>query len=111
MALRAAKRQTSGKNLSAAALEEIRRHTRTNTSLTAAIEFAGDTMDVFVRNLSVAGAMVEGRNLPEQGQSVILRRNDQTIPGTVMWRAEGRCGVSFAHLVNVDELARTKGGI
>jgi len=98
-----------GFNLSAAALEEIRRHARTNTMLAAAIEFAGETQDVFVRNLSRAGAMIEGRNLPEQGESVVLRRSDQRIAGTVMWRAEGRCGLSFVRLVNVDELIKRKG--
>lgn len=96
--------------MSAAALEEIRRHTRTNTMLAATIQFGSHSADVFVRNLSKAGALVEGRNLPEQGESVELHRSDHRIPATVMWRAEGRCGLSFAHLVKVDDLIRRKGG-
>jgi hypothetical protein len=93
--------------VSAAALEEIRRHTRTNTMLAATIEFSGETLNVFVRNLSVAGAMIEGRGgLPEQGESVVLDRCGLRVPATVMWRAEGRCGLSFARLVKVQDLIR-----
>lgn len=95
--------------MSEAALEEIRRHSRTNTMLAATIEFGGVSRDVFVRNLSVAGAMLEGKTLPEQGQSVVLNRSDYRIPATVMWRAEGRCGLSFSHLVPVEDLIRRKG--
>lgn len=77
--------------------------------LAATIQFGGHNSDVFVRNISMAGALVEGRNLPEQGESVELRRSDYRIPATVMWRAEGRCGLSFTHLVKVDDLIRRKG--
>ncbi|MCP2839672.1 PilZ domain-containing protein, partial [Salmonella enterica] len=69
--------------MSEAALEEIRRHSRTNTMLAATIEFGGVSRDVFVRNLSVAGAMLEGKTLPEPGQSVVLNRSDYRIPATV----------------------------
>lgn len=94
-----------------AALEEVRRHSRTNTMLSASIRFGGQRLDVFVRNLSVAGAMVEGRGfLPEQGESVTLTRNDIRVPATVMWRAEGKCGLSFSRLVQIDDLIkRVKG--
>lgn len=95
--------------MSEAAVEEIRRHARTNTMLAAVLEFGGVSRDVFVRNLSVAGALIEGKTLPEQGQNVVLHRSDHSIPATVMWRAEGRCGLSFNHLVPVEELIRRKG--
>ena len=94
--------------MSEAAVEEGRRHSRTNTMLAAVLEFGGVSRDVFVRNLSVAGALVEGKTLPEPGQSVILNRNDYRIPATVMWRAEGRCGLSFSHLVPVDDLIKRR---
>ena len=99
-------------HLAEAALEEARRNPRTNTMLSAAIEFGGMRLDVFVRNLSAAGAMVEGRGtLPEQGESVTLSRNDMRVAGTVMWRAEGRCGLSFSRMVDVEQLIRRgKGG-
>ena len=75
--------------------------------LAASIEFDGERLDVFVRNLSVAGAMIEGRGgLPEQGEAVVLNRCDLRIPATVMWRAEGRCGLSFSRLIKVDDLIR-----
>lgn len=75
--------------------------------LAASLEFAGETLDVFVRNLSVAGALIEGRGaLPGQGESVVLTRADLKIPGTVMWRAQGRCGLSFTRLVKVEDLIR-----
>ena len=95
-----------------AAAEEVRRYGRTNTMLSATIAFGGMRTDVFVRNLSVAGAMVEGRgSLPEQGESVTLNRSDISVPATVMWRAEGRCGLSFSRLVNVDELIKRAKGV
>ena len=75
--------------------------------LSASIEFGGQRLDVFVRNLSVAGAMIEGRGaLPGQGDSIMLVRNDIRVPATVMWRAEGKCGVSFSQLVRVDDLIK-----
>lgn len=75
--------------------------------LAATVEFGGERRDVFVRNLSAAGAMIEGRGmLPGQGESVVLNRSDVRVPATVMWRAEGRCGLSFSRLVQVDELIR-----
>jgi hypothetical protein len=96
-----------GMQLSVAALEETRRHARTNTMLAATVEFAGETLDVFVRNLSVAGAMIEGKGaLPGQGDSVTLNRCDLKIPATVMWRVPGRCGLSFNRLVKVEDLIR-----
>ncbi|MFD1610905.1 PilZ domain-containing protein [Sphingomonas tabacisoli] len=95
--------------MSAAATEELRESSRTNTMLSAAIEFGGTVQNVFVRNLSVAGAMVEGRGLPEQGERVVLHRSDYRIPATVMWRAEGRCGLSFTQLVSVPDMIRRKG--
>ena len=77
--------------------------------LSAALDFGGERLDVFVRNLSVAGAMIEGRGaLPGQGESVVLNRCDLRVPATVMWRAEGRCGLSFSRLVKVDDLIRRK---
>ena len=93
--------------LSQAAVEEIRSHARTNTMLAAALEFGGERLDVFVRNLSVAGAMIEGRGeLPSQGDSVVLNRSDFRVPATVMWRAHGRCGLSFARLIKVEDWIR-----
>lgn len=80
--------------------------------LAAAIEYAGGRIDVFVRNLSSAGAMIEARGaLPAQGDSVILNRSDIRVPATVMWRVEGRCGLSFSRLVQVEDwIRRGKGG-
>lgn len=80
--------------------------------LSATIEFGGMRLDVFVRNLSAAGVMVEARGmLPEQGESVTFSRNDIHVPATVMWRAEGRCGLSFSRMVDVEGMIRRgKGG-
>jgi hypothetical protein len=95
--------------VTAETLTDARRNARTNTMLAATVEFDGEQHPVFVRNLSVAGALIEGRYLPLQGAQVMLHRDDQKISAKVVWIAANRCGLSFAAQVRVDKLIkRTK---
>lgn len=74
--------------------------------LAGTVEFDGERHPVFVRNLSVQGALIDGRHLPMPGQSVVLHRDDHKIPATVVWTVGNRCGLSFAVHVKVDALIK-----
>jgi hypothetical protein len=98
--------------LTADTLSEARSHARTNTMLAATLEFDGEQYPVSVRNLSETGAMVDGRELPLEGQSVVLHRDDYRIPAEVVWSAGHRCGLSFGVHVAVDRMIkRPKAGV
>ena len=74
--------------------------------LAAILEFDGGQHPVSVRNLSPTGAMVDGRQLPLEGQSVVLHRDEHRVPAQVVWAAGNRCGLSFGVQVKVDHLIK-----
>lgn len=74
--------------------------------LAGTIEFDGEQHPVFVRNLSIAGALIDGRCLPMPGQAVMLHRDDHKIPATVAWTVGNRCGLTFGVHVKVDALIK-----
>lgn len=95
-----------GSTLSAETITDARHHSRTNTMLAASLEFDGERHPVFVRNLSVTGAMIEGRLLPLSGDRVILYRDDHRVPATVIWSSGNRCGLSFSAQVTLDAMIK-----
>lgn len=76
---------------------------RKNLLLTATIRSGGVSAPVRIRNLSVKGAMVDGKALPEPGATLVLQRLEVEMRGVVVWRAEGRCGIHFEGAASVDE--------
>jgi hypothetical protein len=58
---------------------------------------------VRIRNMSETGAMIDGAALPHVGSVLTLRRLEVDIGATVIWHANGRCGIRFDGLVSVDE--------
>lgn len=50
---------------------------------------------VAVRNMSCAGAMLEGEGLPASGRDIILEVESLELFGTVVWSDGERCGVHF----------------
>jgi hypothetical protein len=68
---------------------------RTNLLLTASIEAGPLIAPVRIRNLSETGAAIEGAALPHVGATVMLRRLDLSIGGTIIWSTGSRCGVNF----------------
>lgn len=76
---------------------------RTNLLLSAAIEAGALRAPVRIRNLSDGGAMVEGSALPHVGADAVLKRLDIAIGATVVWRANGRCGLRFDGEVSVED--------
>ena len=78
-----------------------RANARTNMFLAAVIRQPGLSLPVKVRNMSVAGALVEGAALPAEGADVLLVRGSLTVSATVAWCSEGRCGLRFSSLACV----------
>lgn len=74
--------------------------------LAASLEFDGARHPVFVRNLSVTGALVEGRTLPLAGDRVTLYRDQHRIPASVIWSEDNRCGLSFSAQVALDAMIK-----
>ena len=56
---------------------------------------------VRIRNMSPAGAMIEGDHLPCVGELVSLRRGTLSASGTVVWRLEGKAGLRFDRQIDV----------
>lgn len=76
---------------------------RKNLFMAAEIETDGVKLPVRIRNLSESGAMVEGTTLPLAGATLTLRRLQVEIPGSVVWRTAGRCGIRFSEAAFVEE--------
>jgi hypothetical protein len=77
---------------------------RKNLMLGVTIEAGAFKTPVRLRNLSVSGAMLEGPTLPDPGVRLVLQRSDIRMGATVIWRTQGRCGVSFDDVTtSVDE--------
>lgn len=76
---------------------------RKNLFLAGSIESGPLNAQVRIRNMSENGAMLEGAALPAQGCSLILKRGDLEIGGTVAWSNAGRCGLRLDGLVHLDE--------
>ncbi len=95
-----------GSILSAETITDARQNPRTNTMLAASLEFDGAQHPVFVRNLSVTGALVEGRMLPLAGDRVVLYRDQHRVPATVIWASGNRCGLSFSAQVTLDAMIK-----
>ena len=66
--------------------------------------------DATLLNLSCTGAALAGQRLPGIGKDVLLTCGSIEIFGTVVWAADGRCGVRFDEPIStksVSELRRT----
>lgn len=82
---------------------------RSNVYLMAALTCDGVSSAVRVRNLSLDGALLEGPNVPNEGQRVMLRRGSLAAEGTVAWRRESQCGIRFDEPIGVAEWVRRAG--
>lgn len=76
---------------------------RKNVMLAASI--AADTVSapVRIRNLSEAGAMIDGPALPATGSTLELRRLELSMAASVIWNRDGRCGLRLAAPIVVDD--------
>lgn len=85
------------------ALVESRGIARTNLFVMATIYVGRRVLPVKIRNISDAGAMVEGPSLPVELEDVILARGSLTGTARVRWTAHGRAGLIFTSPVDATQ--------
>lgn len=76
---------------------------RKTVMLAATVVVGTMSIPVRIRNLTQAGAMIEGEWCPRVGTSLTLRRLDKSVSAKVIWNHGGQCGLSLDHSVLVDE--------
>jgi hypothetical protein len=87
-------------------ITQNRRSTRSPVLLSAKVDVRGAEVAVILRNLSAEGALIEGANLPREGDATVFRRNELCVTGEIVW-VEGRfAGVRFDRELNREELLR-----
>lgn len=77
--------------------------------LAAIVEHQGARIDVFVRDVSTGGAMVEGRGLPAPAERIVLVRGAMRLDGAVVWRVANRAGLRFDGQILVADMMRRVG--
>ena len=78
-----------------------REQPRSSMFLAAVLRSGAEQAPVKVRNLSPNGAMVETSLSPVPGSRVHLIRGGLLAQGTVVWNADGKCGLRFASGLSV----------
>jgi hypothetical protein len=79
---------------------------RASVMLTALVDCAAASRAMTLRNLSPRGACVEGGVLPEQGASVMFKRNGIRARSRVAWVSGTRCGLEFVDDLNLQAALR-----
>jgi hypothetical protein len=83
--------------------DDARAVSRPSLYLSAALYCDGFSSPVKIRNISSAGALVEGLDIPDAGSLVQLVRGGLIVHGLVAWSAEGRFGIKFSGTVDVQQ--------
>ena len=83
-----------------------RKSRRSNVLMSASLELSGTSLPVKLRNLSAEGALVEGERLPVEGASILFRKGDLGVAGTVAWVKGSQAGVNFGQKLNPEQLLR-----
>lgn len=85
-----------------------RAHPRVRVLLSVKLITTTDEVDAKVRDLSLSGAMLQGRSLPKAGSDLIISRGSLEIFARVVWTRAGLCGVKFdSPLCALEELLRS----
>jgi hypothetical protein len=82
---------------------DLRTTSRTAVFVAATLVMGNQVDPVRVRNMSPAGALVEGAVLPTPGQSVELVRGHLRVSARSRWVKGNQCGLSFTELVDTNE--------
>lgn len=88
-------------------VNQNRRTRRSRVLLQAEIEVGGSALPVKLRDISVAGALIEGERLPIEGTCVLLRRNDLLVNSRVIWSDGTHAGLAFDTPIQREEVLRT----
>ena len=83
-----------------------RKTRRSNVLMSASLELSGAALPVKLRNLSAEGALVEGDKLPVEGASLLFRKGDLGVSGTVAWVKGRQAGINFDRKLNPEQLLR-----
>ena len=65
---------------------------------------ASGALDVVIRDLSLTGALIQGRVLPSLGKLLILRKGELEVSGRIAWREGNRAGIRFEQPLAADRL-------
>ncbi len=76
---------------------------RTNMFVMAALVTNTARETVKVRNMSAGGALVEGKQLPPEGTPCLLHRGDLSHEATVVWQKDGKAGIQFRNVANIEQ--------
>ena len=82
---------------------DARQHVRTGASIPVALHFSNENASVVIGNLSPAGAMLRGSQLPSEGDPVHLVRGALCAQGTIIWCLDDRCGLEFSAPIDLSE--------
>lgn len=63
---------------------------------------------VLVADLSAGGAMLHGRDLPQEGSEVLVAVGSEDSFATIIWRGEDACGIEFDRPLGEDQIVRLK---
>lgn len=89
--------------MSAAVAVDARACHRANVFLAAVVHARGSAFQVRIRNLSAMGALVDGKDLPEEGDMVRVQRGPHSAIARVIWRKASTCGIGFSSPVPAQE--------
>ena len=75
--------------------EDARQHQRFPTHFEATLVVDGQSMFVWVADISRAGAMIRAANLPPTRTHARLVARVLDVTATIAWRGEAECGLNF----------------
>ena len=76
-------------------ITQNRRARRSNLLMAATIESDDRSFSVTLRNLSATGALIEAKENLTAGSSVVFRKKDLQVRGTIAWVSDRRAGIAF----------------
>ena len=87
-------------------INQNRSSRRSNVLLAATIEAFGSAIPVKLRNLSTAGALIEGKNLPLEGAKIVFRRNELSVESSIAWVHGDQAGIAFTRPIACEDVLR-----
>ena len=91
----------AGLDLDASPPAQRRVDARSNIFLVAALTSGKASGPVRIRNMSTAGALIEGAAMPTEGSGVAIHRGSLSASGQLVWRSDRRAGIRFDSPVHV----------
>ena len=70
--------------------------------MTASLEVSGRSIVVKLRDLSADGAQIQGDDIPIEGTSLMFRRGDLAVAGSVIWTKGKQGGIAFSVKLDPD---------